>query len=203
MSVVLLGREYASRQGAPVIHAVDPAIFTLRYFSRCLDCSFCNDQCCDHGVDIDADNAARLLALGDDFARRIPVPHSEWFTTDSQHDAEFPSGRYVRTQVRNGKCVFHVAGGRGCAIHGYALEKGLDYHPLKPLVSTLFPVTFEHGVLVPSGEVIDRSLACAGSGPTLYRGARDELTYYFGEGLTAGLDALEQLDARQPSAAGM
>ena len=58
------------------------------------------------------------------------------------------------------------------------------------MVTVLFPLTFEHGLLEPSGEVVDGSLVCASDGPTVYAGARNELLYYFGEGLVAELDAL-------------
>ncbi|HUO88467.1 MAG TPA: hypothetical protein VMU08_04775 [Rhizomicrobium sp.] len=190
MTVRRLSRSYSGRRGAPRIHSVDTRIFALRYFTRCMACGFCNDQCCDHGVDIDVANAERLKALGEDFASRIAAPRGEWFTEAEVADAEFPGGRYVRTRTRSGKCVFRSAAGRGCAIHAYALEKGIDYHELKPLVSTLFPATFEHGVLVPSDEVIDGSLVCAGEGPSVYEGARGELAYYFGADFVAELDAL-------------
>lgn len=192
MSVVRLSRDYVCVQGAPVIHSVDTAIFSLRYFARCMACDFCADQCCSYGVDIDFGNVVRLAALGDDFSRRVPVPRSEWFTDTVVEDPEFPSGRYLRTREKGGRCVFHNPEGRGCVIHGYALEKGIDYHELKPLVSTLFPVTFDYGVLVASSEVHDRSLACAGQGASVYEGARDELTYYFGRDFVAELDALAQ-----------
>jgi len=190
MSVVALARRYTCVQGAPVIHAVDTAIFELRYFAKCMDCGFCNDQCCSYGVDIDLGNVMRLAALGEDFSSRIAVPRSEWFTGEVLQDPEFPTGSYVRTQEKDGACVFRNPMGRGCAIHGYALEKGIDYHDLKPMVSTLFPVTFNHGVLEPSSEVHDKSLACAGTGPSVYEGARDELRYYFGDALVAELDAM-------------
>ncbi len=39
--------------------------------------------------------------------------------------------------------------------------------------------------------MLDKSLACAGDGPTVYEGARDELKYYFGEAFVAELDALK------------
>jgi hypothetical protein len=39
--------------------------------------------------------------------------------------------------------------------------------------------------------VDDRSLICLDTGPTLYRGVRDELGYYFGESLLVALDAVE------------
>ena len=39
---------------------------------------------------------------------------------------------------------------------------------------------------------IDEKLtACLGEGSTLYRGARDELRYYFGDGLIQELDRIE------------
>ena len=189
MSVIRLSRNYTCVQGAPVIHSVDDAIFRLRYFTRCMACTFCKDGCCDHGVDIDTANRDRLLALGDVFAARIAAPREAWFTADVVADPEFPSGSYVRTTTHNGACVFR-APGRGCAIHAYAMETGTDYHALKPMVSTLFPATFDYGVLGPSGEVADGSLICAREGPTVYEGARGELAYYFGDAFVAELDGL-------------
>jgi hypothetical protein len=198
VTVVRLSRDYVCVQGAPVIHSVDTAIFALRYFMRCMACGFCDDQCCSYGVDIDLGNVARLKALGEDFASRIAAPRSEWFTDTVVEDPEFPTGRYVRTRERGGRCVFRSKAGRGCAIHGYALEKGIDYHDLKPMVSTLFPATFDYGVLGPSSEVVDKSLVCSGDGPTVYKGARDELTYYFGPEFVAELDALAKAPAELP-----
>lgn len=177
--------------GAPIIHSVDPAIFTLRYFARCLACGFCNDQCCEHGVDIDSDNARRLLALDGEFRERVAAPPSQWFTSQDMSDSEFPSGVRIRTQVQKGRCVFVSKSGRGCAIHAYCIEKNLDYHTLKPIVSALFPVTFERGVLEPSVEASDGSLVCNGHSTTLYEGARGELNYYFGPEFVDALDALE------------
>jgi hypothetical protein len=58
------------------------------------------------------------------------------------------------------------------------------------MVSILFPVTFEHGVLVPSPEAVDASLICSGAGERLYDGVRDELGYYFGIELITALDVL-------------
>lgn len=61
--MIALGHSYPCVMGGPVLKAVDPAIFTLRYFTHCLACGFCGDACCEHGVDIDLGNAARLKAL--------------------------------------------------------------------------------------------------------------------------------------------
>jgi hypothetical protein len=190
MSVVRLAAEYPCRMGGPVLRAVDMRIFDLRYYSDCMDCGFCHDTCCRYGVDVDLENVRRLKAAPARFKALVGVPENEWFTPDVSLDAEFPSGRHVRTQVRDGACVFRNRSGRGCLIHGFCLSEGLDYHDLKPLVSVLFPLTFEQGVLVPSDEVQDGSLVCSGSGPSCYEGARQELVYYFGAGLAAELDVI-------------
>jgi hypothetical protein len=60
------------------------------------------------------------------------------------------------------------------------------------MVSILFPLTFEHGALVPSPEAVDGSLICSGDGPSLYDGVRDELAHFFGEQLIAALDTLRE-----------
>jgi hypothetical protein len=86
--------------------------------------------------------------------------------------------------------VFRRPDARGCALHGFALDRGEDYHTVKPMVSALFPVTFGDGALLCSEELADGSLICAGDGPTAYEMARDELKYYFGGALVAELDEL-------------
>jgi hypothetical protein len=77
-------------------------------------------------------------------------------------------------------------------IHSYALERGIDYHELKPMVSALFPVTFDRGLLHSATEIEDRSLQCIDDGPTVYRGIREEIAWYFGAELVEELDRLEQ-----------
>jgi hypothetical protein len=67
----------------------------------------------------------------------------------------------------------------------------MDYHELKSLVDCLFPITFADGTLCPADEVTDGTLICADTGPTLYRGLRGELAYYFGEEFVSELDELE------------
>ncbi len=188
--MIALTRAFRAVLGAPVIHSVDPRIFTYRYFTHCMQCGFCQDQCCSYGVDIDCVTMERLRTLGAKFEAFIGKPEAEWFTDELEHDPEFPSGVHARTRVIDGKCVFAEPKGRGCRIHAWCLRNGLDYHLYKPLVSTLFPVTFEHGVLVPSPEVVDGTLVCVGDGPSLYNGVRDELGYYFGAGFVAELDGL-------------
>lgn len=188
---IALPRPFASRYGVPVLTAVDPAIFTRRYFTHCLACTFCNDWCCQFGVDMDLLRYRTILAHGEAIAAYTGIPRERWFEEGDELDPEFPGGGSRRTQVVDGACVFLNRRGRGCLLHGFALDHGFDYHEFKSIVDCLFPLTFEGGVLGPADEVLDSALVCLDQGPTLYRGIREELRYYFGEGLVAALDALE------------
>lgn len=185
-----LSRSYTARAGAPVLTHVHDDIFTLRYFTRCMACGFCKDACCTYGVDVDEPTVLRILGHASSLERRIGVPRTEWFEPEMHEDAEHPGGRYTRTRVRSGMCVFHSDAPRGCALHAHALAEGLDYHAIKPMVSALFPLTFDGGLLHASSEASEGSLVCGGEGPSLYRGARSELEHYFGAALVEELDVL-------------
>jgi hypothetical protein len=111
------------------------------------------------------------------------------------------------TTVVDGICVFANRQGRGCLIHRYALQNGLDVHEIKPMVCVIFPLFWREGALVPSVEIADGTLVCLGRGPSLYRSVRQEVAYYFGAELVAELDqieraALRDLPAQHPAVAG-
>lgn len=195
--IVRLSRAYASREGAPVLDRVDTRIFTQRYFAACLACGFCGDACCDHGVDVEEPKVALILARADALEPIIGVPRERWFESELTPDAEFPGGAARRTAVIDGRCVFRSRESRGCALHAFALMRGEDYHDIKPLVSTLFPLTFAGGMLCLSDELDDPSapFVCAGQGPTVFAAQRGELAYYFGDELVRELDAHASLAA--------
>ena len=197
---VSLSRRYTAIGGAPTIAAIDRAIFARRYFARCMACGFCADSCCAHGVDVDGRVEAALIANAPAIERHTGIPMSEWFRGASVIDEDAPGGTLRRTAVRDGYCVFHTPSGRGCMLHSYAVQTGRDYHVLKPMVSTLFPITFGGGALVVSDELEEGSLSCSGDGPTAYEAARDELAYYFGDSFVNELDALAS--APEPEAVG-
>jgi hypothetical protein len=62
------------------------------------------------------------------------------------------------------------------------------------MLSSLFPVTAEAGLLRPAAEARDESLACLNGGLPLYRGARSDLQYYYGDALLRELGKLENRD---------
>jgi hypothetical protein len=187
-----LSRSYACRWTVPVVGRVDEAIFLQRYFVRCLQCTYCFDSCCQYGVDVDEANVGRLRHHAVELERYTGVPPDRWFTGEWIVDAEFPGGRHTRTRVEDGACAFRNRAGRGCMIHSFAIDRGLDYHDLKPMVSVLFPVTFDQGLLHSANEMHDGSLQCADDGPTVYRGVRGEIAWYFGRELVGELDAIER-----------
>jgi len=193
--LVALSRSYTASGGAPTIAADDSGIFERRYFARCMACGFCADSCCAHGVDVDGRVEAALLAEAPAIEAHTGVAVGEWFRAPATADRDAPGGTFRRTAVRDGYCVFHTPGGRGCMLHSYAIATGRDYHALKPMVSTLFPVTFGDGAIVVSDELEDGSLVCSAVGPTAYEAAREELAYYFGESLVSELDSLAAASA--------
>lgn len=186
-----LTRPYPSRHGVPVITRVNTAIFSARYFTRCMSCDFCADACCQYGVDIDAQNVKRLELHAAEIEAFSGVPRAAWFTDEIEVDSEFPGGQSRRTSADEHGCVFLARQGRGCMLHGFALANGLDYHDFKPIVSALFPLTFGEGTLTLADEALDGSLVCLDVGERAYRGVRAELWYYFGAEFVAELDILE------------
>ena len=196
MSLTLLSlpRDFTARYGAPVLRAVDPAIFRRRYFTHCMDCGFCHDWCCTFGVDVDRHHVDQILAHADALEAFLGVPRDLWFTGEVEQDEDVPGGETWRTRVTDGACVFLNRQGRGCQLHAFCLERGIEHRELKSIVDVLYPLTFEDGVLCPANEAAAGELVCLSTGPTLYRGVRSELTYFFGPELVVELDRLEALD---------
>jgi hypothetical protein len=177
---------------------VDAAIFTRRYFGHCMACGFCADACCQHGVDVSIVERERILARAPEIEPLVGAPPSEWFEPAITEDEDFPGGAATRTMVVNGRCIFLRRDARGCTLHALSLATSDDYPLLKPIVSTLFPVTFGGGALLCSEELTDDTLVCRGDGPTAYEMARFELGYYFGGALVAELDELAARAAHAP-----
>lgn len=189
-TVIDLRTPVASRYGVPVVSRVDVSIFEKRYFTHCLSCTFCVDRCCSFGVDVDLLHKAEIERRADAIEAYTGVSRDRWFREDLIEDPEMPGGGAVRTQVEDGACVFLDRLNRGCLLHRFCSDMGIDYRSVKSFVDCLFPLTVTDATLAPADEVDDRTLVCVGQGPTLYDGLRDELSYYFGHPLLHQLDAL-------------
>jgi hypothetical protein len=189
--IVLLSRPYLNRHDVPIIERVDTAVFERTFLPQC---ATCNGSCCAFGVCVDFENIRRIEAWAPQLEQYVGIVWDRWFTGESIPDPEYPAGGYRRTQVIGGACVFLDRNGSGgCLLHAFCLKQGMDHHLLKPMLSSLFPVTAEAGLLRPATEVADDSLACLAEGITLYRGGRDDLLYYYGSDLIRELDRLERV----------
>jgi hypothetical protein len=189
--MLLLSRPYASRDGLPIIRQVDPRIYRQTYFAACLDCTFCHDGCCTHGARVDPVWLKRTAARADDLESFLGIPRAQWFQDWFEPDNDYAGGGFTRTALTQDRCIFLNREGRGCLLHRFALDRGLDPREVKPMVCCLFPVLWENGVLNPALEVLEESLVCLGPGETLYRSARANLAYFFGDDFVAELDTLE------------
>lgn len=218
-SVVPLSRTYYCRYGVPVLDRVDADIFHLTYFARCMDCGFCQDACCQYGADVELLRLKAVEPYRAELEAYLGVPREEWFRDDPADvglvtDPDYPGGKYTRTQVvplpdgrsehNSVACVFldPAPGGRGCRLHRFALERGIDVHDIKPMVCLLFPVSFIDGLLCPAAEFdVAGDLICQGPGETVYRSARADILYYFGPDAVAELDELERAESRSAGGA--
>lgn len=184
----------------PRFRSVWASIFTRRLVADCMThrCAMVDthseklDACCQYGCDVDLHERAAIEARGDEIRRllRAEVKDARWFDPEEEVDADYPSGRVVRTEVHDGGCVFLAHDHRGCAIHRAALEGGWDLRGTKPAICRLFPLSYEADAIVIAEEYPEYSCAHV-DGPTLYRITRDALADLFGEALVVALDAAE------------
>ena len=210
---VPLSRPYPSRYGAPILDRIDPKIFTLRYYTDCMGCTFCHDSCCQYGADIETPRIEALDQYAGELQAYVAVPRERWFRDDPDDlgilpEPEYPGGAYTRTSVvdlppgrsphNTEACVFLDPVGRGCLIHRFAIERNLDVHDIKPMVCLFFPLSHGDGELKPALEFEINDLICMGAGRTLYESTRDEVVYYFGQEMADELDRLAKEYAGTP-----
>jgi len=184
----------------PRFKRVEIDMFTRRVAEDCMthDCTMVAthtlkyDACCQSGCDVDVGERDAINAKAGDIAPllRAEVKGLPWFDTDEVVDADYPSGRVVRTKTWNDGCIFLAHDRRGCAIHRASIEKGWDFHGIKPNICRLFPLSYMTDTIVVADEYPDYSCA-HGGGITLYRFARTDLGAIFGDALVVAMDAAE------------
>lgn len=187
-----LSTTYYARYGVSAISHVDTAVFTTPYFASCNQCDFCKDECCSHGVAVGIDQIERIKEFADVLEDYVRIRREHWFQEELVTDESFPGGKYRRTQVRERGCVFLNANGRGCQLHRFSAEHGLDYHVLKPLDCCLFPLTYDRGLFRPASWISENTLICLADGPSLYEGAKHEIPFYFDHNLLNELNEMEE-----------
>ena len=193
----------------PRFHWVDRNIFVKRVVADCMEhsCKLLQehgrtklDACCQYGVDVDIGERDRILARAGEIAALLEpaAAAAPWFTEEEQVDADFPSGRHVRTRRFGEGCLFLAHDRRGCAIHRASIAGGWDMRGTKPHVCRLFPVSYDSTSILMSDDYADYSCAFDADAPTVYQVARDALADIFGPELVAALDAAEDAVAGSP-----
>jgi Fe-S-cluster containining protein len=186
----------------PRFHHVWASIFTKRLVADCMthSCKMVDrsphldklDACCQYGCDVDLHEQAAILAKAEDIRPllRAEVQRAEWFDNEIEEDADYPSGKVVRTALHEDRCLFLAHDARGCAIHRASIERGWDFRGVKPAICRLFPLSYEEDTILIADEYPEYSCAHV-EGPTLYRISRDTLGDVFGADLVAAMDAVE------------
>jgi Fe-S-cluster containining protein len=184
----------------PRFRSVWASIFTRRLAPDCMthQCTMVEtgheklDACCQYGCDVDLGERAAIEARAGDIRAllRPEVKDVRWFDPVEEVDADYPSGKVVRTEVYRDGCIFLAHDRRGCAIHRAALEHGWDFRGVKPAICRLFPLSYEEDAIVIADEYPEYSCAHT-AGPTLYRITRDALADIFGEALVVAMDDAE------------
>lgn len=190
----------------PRFHSVTAELFTRRLAPDCMvhACKIVQDEhgkaldhakldaCCQYGCDVDLLEREAILARTDGIRSllRPDVANVPWFETDVEEDADYPSGKVVRTRVVDGGCIFLAHDHRGCAIHRASIEQSWDMRGTKPAICRLYPVSYQEDAIVIADEYAEYSCAHV-DGPTLYRITRDTLGELFGAPLVEALDAAE------------
>ncbi len=181
---------------------VDREIFVARLSPDCMthqcrlrkeDDRLKLDACCQYGVDVDIgerdgilSHAAQIRTILDSEVADVP-----WFNEEEHLDADFPSGRFVRTKTHNDGCIFLSHDKRGCTIHRASVEAGWDFHGIKPHVCRLFPLSYDADSIVLSDDYRDYSCAFEANTPTVYQVGRPDLLAIFGAALVEQLDLVE------------
>jgi len=186
----------------PRFRFVEAAIFTRRLVADCMThrCTMVDtqphreklDACCQYGCDVDLRERAAIEARADQIRGmlRDDAKRADWFEPEETADADYPSGRVVRTAVHGGGCIFLAHDRRGCAIHRAAIEGSWDFRGVKPAICRLFPLSYERDEIMIAEEYPEYSCAHV-EGPSLYRITRETFAELFGEALVAALDAAE------------
>lgn len=170
------------------INAVDERIFSSRCFPRCSDCSFCHDTCCSYGCEVDMGERDKILLFSRELEAELGIPSYQWFEETVTSDPEYPSGEVVRTKVRRNRCVFSSQDHRGCHLTKVSAPGGIGSPRVKPMVCSIFPVTWDRGRLLISDFLDD--LPCKGHGIPIFEAQKEELRIHFGDALITELERM-------------
>lgn len=161
-----------------------------------------NGYCCDGGCMISKDFISSTNKYLGDVVQYLPNDSQSFIRTLGFYDSFVVGNKvYFKTNtMKDGRCVFatYKDGKKGCALHQYANDKGLDIFEVKPFDCSLFPldILIDDGVYYMTAVTEDNSycrfnkdntpikLSCItqkNDGVPLYRFSKDLIIDIFGE----------------------
>lgn len=161
-----------------------------------------NNYCCDGGCMISKDFISSTNKYLDDVVEYLPNDSKAFIRTLGFYDSFVVGNKvYFKTNtMKDNRCVFstYKDGKKGCALHQYANDKGLDIFEVKPFDCSLFPldILIDDGVYYMTAVTEDNSycrfnkdnipikLSCItqkNDGVPLYRFSKDLIIDIFGE----------------------
>jgi hypothetical protein len=194
--LIKLSKSYPSRYGLPVVDGIDTDIFSTRYPSAGCMGMDCNDICCSGGaiMDIVAFNKLKEFREYEEFK------NIAWESISFEKEQYYPGGLGCYTPIVDGMCVFKNRASRGCGIHSFCFEKGIEVRELKFFACCIFPVEVNRvqdksHILTVGYELRHEGFDfdCKFTGDsTVYECARDDICYYFGKELIDVIDGLKK-----------
>jgi hypothetical protein len=143
----------------------------------------CGDVCYIRGEDVSKREYQLIVEHRKEIESLLDMPLDNLLPYRFVSDDDFSEGGYTHTMVIDDMCSFHIKTGRGCVLHTFKI---------KPMVGSLFPMTFNCGLLSPSKEIFYNLDDCHNYGKTLYEGGKNDLLYYFGRDFIQELDELSK-----------
>ena len=185
----MLGNNFRSCFGLPIINKIDTLIFSTTYTSA---------GCCSGGAAMDIHTFEKLVKhrAAPDFAGIT------WEGYTFKEDVYSPGGKGCCTKFDNDRCMFQNPD-RGCSIHSYCINNNIDIHELKFFACCLFPVKVNkigeiHHILTTGYEMCSPQLdlPCRTTGDTsVYETARKDIEYYYGRALITEIEKIKNVFA--------
>jgi len=139
---------------------VGEELFTYRFAASC-SVNSCSARCCRDGVLVDIAHRDRILSEAALVVRYMEPTQDHnpenWFDSEVEIDADFPSGRVVNTNSNPETCVF-LDSKRRCVLHMAEVESP----GLKPFFCRAYPIAIDHARVTIDADWCPQETNCCG-----------------------------------------
>jgi hypothetical protein len=108
--------------------------------------SSCEANCCAHGADVDKETYEFIIQHKNLIEPVIQEKIENCFIGEWSEDSEYLGNNAIRSNIRNGTCIFSIPQEKGCILFKLAMEKNIPQR-LVPSICRLYPITWNYGRL--------------------------------------------------------